>query len=252
MIRFLSLAAAAFLMVVALLLIGSGCSTDSALSPTGGDLSQTVLSSAAGEPTFVETFDKGSNVGGWSFFGDPHNRIEVIEPQDGNPGAFLHATCGKFGCLDSAAPLLRTLIGESSIFVGNYRERGVTKIGVDIAIFGAANTGWRPLSPMLRNDGGTPYDYSDDIWVFYLGNKMIPMPNGVFKEYEFFVPSQSTTLPKGWKVLGGYGTGDDNADWNTVINDVSEVAFHFGDPEMFFMFQLWEIGVDNVRVWYDE
>lgn len=240
------------IVALAILLIGPGCSRDSSLGITDSNVSQAVVAAAPGEPIFVETFDKHSNVGGWSFFGNPHNRIEFIEAKGGNPGAFLHATCGKFGCLDSAAPLLRTEIGNESIFTGDYRSRKVAKIGVDIAIFGAANTGGRPLSVMLSNDSGTPYDYTDDIWVFWKGYKLIPMPNGVFKEFDFVIPSQSTTLPDGWKVVYSYSTGDVDLDWNIVMNDVSQVYFHFGDPEMFFMFQMWDIGVDNVRLWYDE
>lgn len=243
------------LSILILIVFSLGCSDDSSMSPTdsaAGGLSQTVLSSAVEEPSFVETFDQGSNVGGWSFFGDPHNRIEVIEPKDGNPGAYLHATCGQFGCLDTYAPQLRTEIGAESIFTGDYRARKVTKVGVDIAIFGAANTGWRPLSLILRNDNGTPYEWMDDVTVFWTGTKMIPMPNGVFKEFDFFVPSESTTLPKGWKVMYGYSTGDDDADWNTVITNVSQITFFYGDPEMFFMFQLWDLGVDNPRIWLDE
>lgn len=250
--RVLFISPAVLLAAMFAMVLGQGCSTDSALSPAEGYVSQTVVTTSTGEPSFVETFDRGSNVGGWSFFGDPHNRIEIIEPKDGNPGAYLHATCGKFGCLDSAAPLLRTQIGLPSIFLGSYRDMKVTKVGVDIAIFGAANTGWRPLSLMLRNDNSTPYDFSDDVWVFFKGNKMIPMPNGVFKEFVFDVPSQSTTLPKGWKVVNSYSTGDYDIDWNKVMNGVSEIAFHFGDPEMFFMFQMWDIGVDNPRIWCDE
>ncbi|UCE23787.1 MAG: hypothetical protein JSU74_10880 [Candidatus Zixiibacteriota bacterium] len=246
----------AVLLVSAILMMGLGCSDENSMGPAeitaAGDISQAVVGSAVGEPTFVETFDLHSNVGGWSFFGNPHNRIEVIEPKDGNPGAFLHATCDKHGCLDTYAPQLRTPIGEPSIFTGNYRDRNVTRVGVDIAIFGAAATGGRPLSLLLRNENGTPYDFSDDVLAFWTGTKPIPQPNGLFKEFEIDIPSHSTTLPKGWKIMSGYSTGDDDADWNTVINDVSQITFFFGDPEMFFMFQLWDIGVDNVSIWYDQ
>ena len=241
-----------FLLVAAMAFaIGMGCSSQ---SPTGSldsgittDISQAVVISTCDEPTFVDTFDEHVNVGGWSFFGNPDNHYEKIEMQGGNPGAYLYEEG-----LDTYAPQLRTPIGYPSIFTGNYREKGVTRVGVDIAIFGAAATGGRPLSLLLRNENGTPYDYSDDIQVFWTGTKPIPQPNGVFKEFDIAIPSQSTTLPKDWKVMYGYSTGDDDADWNTVMNDVSQITFFFGDPEMFFMFQLWEIGVDNTRIWYEK
>ena len=41
---------------------------------------------AAGTTTFVETFDGGSNVGGWTF-GVPGS----VEASGGNPGAYLAA-----------------------------------------------------------------------------------------------------------------------------------------------------------------
>ena len=46
---------------------------------------------------FVEGFEAGTNVGGWSWFGDPTVPIEVLEASGGNPGRFLHATCAGLG-----------------------------------------------------------------------------------------------------------------------------------------------------------
>ncbi len=45
------------------------------------------------DPSFVETFDHNRNEGNWSFFGNPDNKIEIIDRDGGNPGAFLHARC---------------------------------------------------------------------------------------------------------------------------------------------------------------
>lgn len=239
--------------VAALFMFGPGCSRDGSVGPQSGD--DLTLGVAAmpvvTEPTFVETFDMHSNVGNWSFFGNPDNRIEVIEMDGGNPGAFLHATCSGLACLDTYAPWLRTQLGVASIFTGNYREKNVTTVGVDIAIFGPeyVTTGGRPLSLTLRSNNGTAEDYDDDIIVYWAGHKIIPMPTGKFKEFTISVPSQSPTLPKDWAVLSGYGTGDNDADWNEVISNVSQIGFHFGDPAMFFIFQQWEIGVDNPRIW---
>ena len=248
----------AILLLSTMLFIGFGCSHDSPTGPAdgivSGDVSTVAKSKPVTEPTFVETFDKRSNVGSWSFFGNPDNRVERWESQEGNPGAFIHATCGLTGCLDTYAPKLRTQIGVSSIFTGDYREKCVTNLGVDLAIYGPeyVTTEGRPLSLLLRNDNGTPYDWADDVTVYWIGTKMIPHECGQFKEFVITVPSQSTTLPKGWGVLGGSGTGDDDADWNTVIGDVSQVTFFFGNPEMFFMFQQWELGFDNVSITLDE
>lgn len=198
--------------------------------------------------SFVEDFEDGANTGGWSFFGDPENPIEVIEPDGGSPGRFLHSTCAGLGCLDTFAPELRTQSGVDSEFTGNYRTSDVRRLGVDLAVFGPefVTTGGRPLTLILRHDPLTPDDPFDDVVVYLKGRRNIPSADGRWKSYRFRVPSSSDTLPSGWNVL--QGTGDDDADWNTVITAVSQVSFFFGDPELFFIFQQWELGVDDLRI----
>lgn len=200
--------------------------------------------------TFVEPFDD-TNTGNWSFFGDPVNPIEVREGSGGNPGAFWHSTCTGLACLDTFAPELRTQRGVASLFHGDYRARGVTHLGVDLAVLGPpfATTGGRPLSLILRHDPGTPSDPFDDVVVYRVGPRNIPPANGGWRSYDFRVPAASTTLPPAWVVQ--QGTGDDDADWNTVVEDVTQAAFFFGDPSHFFIFQQWELGVDNVRIRLD-
>ncbi len=250
------------LIAAAVLLMAFGCSVDrgmnasdgaiadQATQPTDEQLAKPVIS----EPTFVETFDKHSNIGGWSYFGNPDNRIEVYEPQDGNPGAFIHATCDGLRCLDTYAPQLRTQVGVSSIFTGDYRAKKVAMVGIDLVTFGPelVTTEARPLSLLLRNDNGTPTDWTDDVVTYWIGNRNVPHESGQFKEYVIEIPSQSTTLPKGWGIMSGYGTGDDDADWNKVITDVSQITFFYGNPELFFIFQQWELGFDNAAIWLDE
>ena len=249
--------------ISAALLIGLGCSRDTSVNPADSALTDGVVQTLTAdgpvnqlpEPTFVETFDKRSNVGSWSFFGNPDNSVEKWESQDGNPGAFIHAQCDdRIGCLSTYAPQLRTQLGVSSIFTGDYRARKVTMVGVDLAIYGPdwIATENRPLSLVLRNDGGTPEDWADDVVVFWTGSKTVPHECGQFKEFVLPVPSQSETMPKDWGILANWGTGDDDADWNTVITDVSQVNFFFGDPEMAFLIQAWELGFDNVSIWLDE
>ncbi|HEX6881802.1 MAG TPA: hypothetical protein VF530_00395 [Planctomycetota bacterium] len=200
--------------------------------------------------TFVEPFDV-TNTGNWSFFGNPANPIEVRESSGGNPGAFLHSTCAGLGCLDTFAPELRTQRGVPSLFNGDYRAKGVTQLGVDLAVFGppGVTTGGRPLSLILRHDPGTPMDPFDDVVVYRVGPRNIPPASGTWRSYDFRVPTASASLPAGWVVQ--QGTGDDDADWNTVVADVTQVGFFFGDPSFFFIFQQWELGVDNVRIRLD-
>ncbi len=200
-----------------------------------------------GEDVFTVTFDAG-NHGRWSYFGNPANEIEVIEPAGGNPGAYLHSTCVGLACLDTFAPQPRTMLGSTSMFTGDYRDRGVVSLGIDLILhdvdFSAED---RPLTLMLRNDSGTPADEGDDIVVYFVGPEDIPVPGEGWKSFDFVVPSESVTLPVGWVLQQGTGAGAD-ADWNTVITDVDQVIYFYGDPEFFFIFQQWEPGLDNPRI----
>ena len=201
----------------------------------------------ASKMTFVEGFETGTNTGRWSFFGNPDNPVEVIEPTGGNPGAFWHSTCTGLACLDTFAPELRTELGVDSIFTGDYRAKGVDSIGVDLALFDVDfSSAGRPLTLILRHDPGTPGDSSDDTVVYRLGTRNVPPPDGQWRTYRFHVPGQAVTLPPNWLVL--QGSGNDDVDWNLVIGGVSQVGFFFGDPTFFFIFQQWEPGADNMRI----
>ena len=264
--KVLSPVTVATLFMAIILLLGPGCSHDSSLSPA--DVGTAKLANAVAidsEPTFVETFEDHSNVGNWSFFDMGRKGIEVIETEGGNPGAYLHTGLGKNGWLDTFAPQLHTKVGGQCMFTGDYRAKGVVQVGIDVAIFGPdnslppppplddrVNTEGRPLSLLLRYDAGTPEDYSDDLTAYYIGDTNIPMPDSSFEEYTIAIPSQSTTLPEGWNLWGDYTVGEEDAVWNEVIASVSEVTFFFGNPEMFFIYQPWDIGVDNVRIYLDE
>ena len=119
---------------------------------------------ALGMPTIVcSDGSLGGNTGRWSFFGNPDNTIEQVEPSGGRPGAWWHSTCGGFDCLDTFAPGFRTEEGTSSIFTGDYRGRGVRGLGIDAAVLGPefVSTGDRPLTLMLRHDPDTPEEFSD-------------------------------------------------------------------------------------------
>jgi len=74
--------------------------------------------------TFTETFDSGSNVGGWTF----GTGNELIESSGGNPGAYLHDTF-----VDTFAPQPRT--SQPSIFTGDLRQLGVNRIGIDLITY---------------------------------------------------------------------------------------------------------------------
>jgi hypothetical protein len=40
-------------------------------------------------------------------------------------------------------------------------------------------------------------------------------------------------------------------DWNELVIDVARIGFFYGDPTNFFIFQMWDVGLDNVRISYE-
>ncbi|MGH9381507.1 MAG: choice-of-anchor J domain-containing protein, partial [Thermoanaerobaculia bacterium] len=202
-----------------------------------------------GGTTFIETFDDGGNAGNWTF-GIP--QIEVTESDGGNPGWWLHSTCVELDCLDTFAPQLRTTpMGDDNEFTGNYRQRGVTSVGVDLQTVDADfSVDGRPLTVMLVQDNGTPDDFSDDWAAYYIGDENIPLVGEGWKSFDFAIPSDAEELPPGWQFFA-FGGSAPEPSWNTVIEDVSQLRYFYGDPELIFIFQQWELGLDNARITYE-
>lgn len=196
------------------------------------------LAVGAQAETFTETFTGGSNVGGWSYFPQ-----EQIEPAGGNPDAYLHA----WG-LDTYAPW-PTTTETGTLFTGDYRTLGVSAIGIDlitIAVDFSADE--RHCTITLRDDNGTPDVWSDD-WIAYQLGAFIPVPGDGWRSFDFDVPSQSDTWPDGWSSMA-LGPDAPDPDWADLMSDVAEVGFHHGDPTWFYIFQMWELGLDNPRITY--
>lgn len=204
----------------------------------------------AGQETFVETFDDASNEGGWTFGIPP---IEIFPDSGGNPDWWLHSTCEGLDCLDTFAPQPRTTpMGGDSAFTGNYRDQNVTSLGVDLqTLYVDFSAGGRPLTVILVHDNGTPGDAADDWGVYHIGDENIPLEGEGWKAFDFDIPSQETELPEGWQTIS-FGPNAPEPDWNVVIEDVSQVQYFYGDPEMFFIFQQWELGMDNPRITYGD
>jgi hypothetical protein len=195
---------------------------------------------AAGQTTFTDTFENGVNAGGWRI-GGPDERFEST---GGNPGWYLRSSG-----LDTA--IVHTVSNDQipSPFMGNYRARNVTRAGIDAIVhhvdFSAAE---RPMTIMLWNNRGTPGNIFDDIGVYLVGPN-IPTPGEGWRHFEFTIPSQSAGLPGGWIAteFGSSGMSDDQI-WNTVIQDVSYILWYWHDPEYFAIFQMWDVGVDNISI----
>ena len=192
---------------------------------------------ATGQLPFVETFTNGSNVGGWTL-GPP----ATFPASGGNPGYYLETL------VDTYAPRPRST-DKGSPFAGDWRARGVVSVGIDLRTLSVQFPFDRELTLMLGNDSGTPADPLDDCVVYFLGTRRVPQVAEGWKGFDYFVDVQSPTLPPGWKVWSSAsGCTDPDAGWNKVIGDVSYVEYFYGNPEYFFIFDQWRVGLDNARI----
>jgi len=192
---------------------------------------------AAAQLPFVETFTGGSNVGGWTLGPAP-----TFPATGGNPGSYLEAL------VDTFAPQPRST-DPASPFGGDWRARGVTSVGIDLRTLSVQFPFDRELTLMLGNDSGTPANTSDDCVVYFLGTRRVPQVSEGWRSFDFFVDVQSPTLPVGWKLSTATGScTDPDAAWNSIITDVSYVQYFYGDPEFFFIFDQWRVGLDNARI----
>jgi hypothetical protein len=175
--------------------------------------------------TFIETFTGGVNSAGWTYGPTPE-----IPPTGGNPDNYLRSF------VDTFAPQLRTT-APSSEFTGNYRTKNVSSLGLDLRTINTQFPADRECTLMLSGGG---------CQVYFLGTEHVPQPGPEWKSIDYAIDPHSTTMPAGWLPLGSC-TDPDTA-WNTVIENVTEVRFFYGDPTFFFIFDQWTVGMDNARI----
>lgn len=190
----------------------------------------------AAQVTFVEEFTGGSNTGDWTYFAPS----ELIESSGGNPGAYLHA----FN-LDTTRPRVRTTT--PSVFTGDYRARQVSSVGIDLITHSTQFPYGGDTSVLLYNDGGTP-GQNDDDWAFYRLGDPVPPVGGGWVSYDFDIPSQAATPPAGWEPIE-FGPNA-NPDWNVLMGNVTSLGYFYGDPSLFYIFDIYDIGADNPRITY--
>lgn len=172
-------------------------------------------------------FTNSVNTGGWTWGPTP-----VFPAAGGNPDWYLR------GFVDTFAPQARTT--GLSAFTGDFRARDVVEIGCDLRTLSTQFPFSRPLSLILSNG-------SRQVWT--VGSALVPQVAEGWRGFHFAIPSQSATLPAGWVASGSGGTPDQ--EWNTVITNVTEVRFFYGDPDFFFIFDQWTVGIDNPRIFCD-
>lgn len=197
---------------------------------------------AIARPTETTTFNNGTNEPGWEYGGPG----DVISSMGGNPHWRLRSSG-----LDTFAPQPRTGWGVSSLWTGNYRERNVTRIGVDLLTeavdFSAAE---RPLSLILVSDNGTPGNFDDDWGAYTIGATDVPIPGEGWRTFLFDIPVRATAPPANWTIIQFGFKSPPSPDWNALLQNVSQVRFFYGHPEFFFIFQMWDVSLDNALVTY--
>ncbi len=190
--------------------------------------------------TSTDTFTNGANPNGWNF-----TSFDVVETSGGNPDGWLHVSG-----LDTFYPILEAGPAAAAPWTGDFRAAGVVRISLDAqTLHTDFNTFGNPMTLLLRDTKGT-LDVNDDDYAYALGGEM-PLVGAGWQHYDFAVPSRSIAqVPPGWK--GGWaGDGEHfrpGVSWSDVIVGVDRVEIWWNDPTFFSIFQMWEVGVDNLAI----
>ncbi len=195
---------------------------------------------AAPPPEVVESFDGTIDQATWRL-----GLYDTIETDGGSHGGYLRNR--EF---DAAVPQPVYVGPMPSPFFGDYRAAGVTSLGIDVNVF-SADMGIphdRNLALVIGSDMGTPEDFSDDCQAFVVNRKPLQQPGMGWRSFDFRVPSASTTLPAGWQLDGPCGGLSPDDAWNLIITHVTHVGFPFAPPMTMWFYQVWDLGLDNVRV----
>jgi hypothetical protein len=204
---------------------------------------------AQAQVTTTETFENGSNSGGWTW----GTGTEFIVEANGNPGHYLRESH-----LVSFTPRASTSFGVQSVFTGNYHTRSVSSVGIDMAIPSVSgNVTGRKVTLILLNDNGTPDDLEDDWGAFTVTDHPIP-PTGVagiteptdilqWATYDIPVPSQSAAFPEGWSWISRNYLRRSGS-WARLMRDVDHVGFIMGDPAALYPLFSWDVALDNPRI----
>jgi hypothetical protein len=192
---------------------------------------------AFGSQTFVESFSNGSNVGAWHI-----TQMGDMNPSTGgNPGAYIEAV--QFGGFE---PTARTTSTAPNPFIGDFRARDVTSIGIDLETISAQFGAQRPLTLMLYSDNGTPGNPNDDCEVYVPASNLIPQIGAGWTSIDVPIPEQSAVIPSGWQTVSCAATPD--IGWNEVIQNVTTVMWVYGEPGFFYPADVWSMGMDNPRI----
>lgn len=203
--------------------------------------------------TFTESFEGGTNDGGWTWGSSYGYFVEL----NGNPGWYVRDSQ-----LLTFTPRASTSFGVQSVFTGNYSARNVASLGIDMAIaYADTGLGNRTVTLILLNDNGTPGDLGDDWGAFTVTDLPIP-PTGIagitastdilqWVKYDVPVPAHSVTLPEGWTWISR-NWARRNGSWGRLMRDVDHVGFILGDPALRYPLVKWDVALDNPRIQTNE
>lgn len=194
-------------------------------------LATTLSANETGVHAVHDSFDAGQNLGGWIY-----NAGDAIEPVGGNPGGWLHQEAA-----DTFYPIW---ISQTDVYTGDFRAAGVTELEFDagtLSVDFGTGAGFN-MSIILRDTKGTGTT-SDDDSAWLVGAASPEVGQG-WQSYSFAIPSADVSaLPAGWS--GSFQAGND---WNDLIQSVDQVEISWSDPELFAIFQRWNIGLDNITL----
>ena len=197
--------------------------------------------------TFTESFEGGSNAGGWTWF---LSEGQYLAPSGGNPGAYLTAPQWQ----SPGANIRSTQAG--SPFTGDLRAAGVVSFGVDFKSFVLMEDIDNPafdafrFTIVLGNDNGTPGGIGDDTAYFFKTDQFLPLVGEGWLSYEVPVPAQADATPPGWEFVefAFMQRPENPLRWDQVMADVDYVWLSYNDMDGFYIIANWLLGADNVRV----
>jgi len=180
----------------------------------------------------TEDFSKGSNAGQWDFFFP----VENIVDESGR--SYLYASG-----LDTFAPQLHTNNDTQHIFTGNYFDKHVTAIGFSSQIFSDLSPrDTRPVTLLLISGNTAAYKTADHPLVTSLHR---------WENFEFTIPKTAAqAAAEGWKTnfWPRMDRDQSHGDYEQILKNVDSVDFYYGDLELFYMFQNWDLGVTDVYI----
>lgn len=216
------------------------------------------LLSVTSQAQILEDFESGNPTNWRMDFDGTFNGFAVPDiipghsATGGNPDGHI-----SFTNLSSQMPVWFLNSENDPDFTGNFRSRAVEGVTMDARLITGASPFGMHMYVLLGDDMGTP-EINDDIMIWSpfdgaqygfagVGGSGV-LPYGVWNTLTWDLDASSTFLPAGWNVWSFSGThsGDDDADWNALIQDVDYMAFTNGAPWGGFVLGTIYIDFDNL------